>query len=85
MTEWRSMESAPRDGSHFIAWARLVYDEEDEDRYVIRKGAVEYYQVIVHYLDMFRCFVEFPFRNSIVSNQTFLKWHPSPANPEPPE
>lgn len=79
MSHWRLMESAPKDGSHILAWARMVADELDEDDRVIVKDKVEHYAVIVYWC--FGCFMEFPYRGSIPTNVRYTHWQPLPRGP----
>lgn len=77
---WRTMESAPKDGTHFLAWCRVVADEFDEDGYLSKKGVVEEFQVVAYYC--FGHFVQFPFGGGIPKNLDFVKWQPLPSPPE---
>lgn len=74
MSEWRTIDSAPKDGEKFLAWAELVADEEDEDGSALRRGVVEHYPVVAYFI--FGDFVEFPYRGSLVQNQRFTHWMP---------
>src|SRR5579862_5841010 len=76
---WRPIDSAPRDGSHFLAWATVVADEFDEDDRLIRKGKITRYAVVAYWA--FGGFVEMPWRGSRPMNLTFSHWMPLPDGP----
>ena len=76
-----AMETAPRDGSHFLAWVEVIADELDEDGRVIKRGVIDRYQVIAYYV--LGGFVEFPWRGTFVTNMRWKCWRPLPEDPEP--
>jgi hypothetical protein len=80
MSEWQPIETAPRDGTHFLAWCELTADEYDEDE-LIARGVVEQYAVVASFL--FGGFVEFPYRGTFVQNLKFTHWMPLPNPPKP--
>lgn len=79
-TGWQSIDSAPKDGTHFLARYRVVSDELDEDGRVIRRNVVERFTVVAYYV--FGGIVEFPWRGSFVQNMTFTHWMPLPPPPK---
>lgn len=82
MSEWKTIESAPKDGTHFLAYYKLVSNEEDEDGHVIKRNVVEYFTVVAYFV--FGSVVEFPWRGSFVRNMTFTHWMPLPSPPVQP-
>ncbi len=80
--EWQPIETAPKDGTFFLARYRLVSDEEDEHGRVIKRNVVEHFTVVAYYV--FNGFVEFPWRGSFVRNMTFTHWMPLPDAPVQP-
>ncbi len=83
MSEWQPIETAPKDGTHFLAWARQVADEMDENDNVLRKNVVEHYQVIMYWA-LFG-FITFPWTGGIPVNVTYSHWMPLPSPPPQPE
>lgn len=79
--DWKPINSAPKDGTRFLAWITLVYDEYDENDVILRKGAVEKYVGVAQYI--FGSIVEVPYRGTFVQNMRFTHWAPLPAGPEP--
>ena len=79
MGDWQPIETAPKDGTHFLAWCIDFVDEYDEDR-LIKKGVREEYAVIAYKL--WASIVQFPFTGGIVRNRRFTHWMPLPAGPE---
>lgn len=75
---WLPIESAPKDGHHFLAYCEDTVDEYDEDR-LLRRGVKERYTVVAYWL--WGQFVQFPFTGSIVQNRVFTHWRPLPAPP----
>lgn len=81
MSKWQPIETAPRDGSHFLAWCVDIVDELDEDDRVIVKGAREAYAVVAYQIEWLDGIVQFPWTGSIVLNRQFTHWMPLPACP----
>lgn len=77
---WEKIDTAPRDGSRFLAWVVVTADEEGEDGHVIKRGVIEKYAVIGYFA--FGSFVEFPWRGSFVQNMKWTHWMPLPCGPE---
>lgn len=76
--DWRTIASAPRDGSHFLAWCELTAEEFDEDDCKI-KDVTERYAVVAYFI--FGSFVESPWRGSFPQNLKFTHWQPLPEGP----
>lgn len=81
MGDWRSIETAPKDGSHFLAWCVDTVDELDEDDCVIVRGKKEAYAVVAYYV--FGAFVQMPWNGGIVQNRQWTHWMPLPKGPTP--
>lgn len=77
---WMPIETAPTDGSHFLAWCIDIVDEYDEDR-LIATGVREEYACVAYCIDWLGSFVQFPWTGSIVRNRKFTAWQPLPASP----
>jgi hypothetical protein len=80
MSEWQPIETAPKDGSHFLAWVKMTADELDENDCIIAKDVIEYYAVVAYYV--FGGFVEFPWRGTFVQNAKITHWMPLPDSPK---
>lgn len=83
---WRTIESHPKDGTHFLARQKIVAVEEDEDGNVIKRGVVEYFTVVAYSLSKLgfasESIVQFPWNGGIPSNVTYTHWMPLPEPPE---
>jgi len=81
---WQSMDSAPRDGTLFVAWSVTIMDEFDEDDMLISRGNRHEAPCIVYWFSITGLsggsFVESPYRNH-VSNREFTHWLPLPPAP----
>lgn len=82
--DWKPIETAPLDGSHFLAWCVDTVDEYDEDNRLIARGVKEAYAVVAYYftLGFGGEFVQFPWTGSFVQNRRFTHWQPLPAPPD---
>lgn len=77
--EWQPIETAPKDGTRFLAWAKMIADEFDEDDKIIKHNKISYYQALVQWC--FGSLIEVPYRGSIPINVIYEKWRPLPAPP----
>lgn len=77
---WKSIQTAPKDGTRFLAWCECQTDEYDDNNNIIRRNVIERYAVVAYFA--FGTFVEFPWRGSFPVNLKFTHWHhiPSPPN-----
>lgn len=76
---WRPIETAPRDGAHFLARQVVVADEYDEDNRLTRKDVREVYIVVAYWV--FGGIAQFPWNGGIPSNVTYTHWMPLPPPP----
>jgi hypothetical protein len=74
------MRTAPRDGSHFLAWEEVIADERDEDGRVIKRDLRECRAVVAYFC--FGTFVTYPFTGGIVTNRRFTAWQLLPDGPD---
>lgn len=75
---WLPIETAPDDGSRFLAWQVMIADEYDED-VLIRRGVREE-EVVVAYC-LWGSVVAFPFTGGIPRNVFYTHWQPRPKPP----
>jgi hypothetical protein len=73
--EWQPIETAPRDGTRFLAWVVTPIYDEDEGREVKEAGVSVSYH-------LWGGFVEYPARPAFVHGQRFTHWMPLPEPPE---
>jgi hypothetical protein len=78
LSQWESINTAPKDGSHFLAWAELKMEEFDADALKMNDVVVRY--AVVAYF-VFGSFVEFPWRGSFPVNLKFTHWQALPDGP----
>lgn len=79
---WRTIDSAPEDGTHFLAWCVCVADELDEDDRIIAKDVIEEYAVVAYGWRPGAGFVTFPWRGSVPVNVKYTHWQPLPEPPK---
>jgi hypothetical protein len=80
-TGWQPIETAPKDGSHFLAWCVDTVSEFDEDDTLIAKDVPEAYAVVAYQIEWLGGIVQFPWTGSIVRNRIFTHWMPLPEPP----
>lgn len=81
---WLPIESAPKDGSHFLAWEVLgPMDEYDDDENLIGRGKYQRQCAIAYcpFPDISNTFVTYPWNGGISSNARFTHWQPLPPPP----
>lgn len=79
---WLPIESAPKDGTHFIAWCIDTVDEYHEDEETPRRrGVREEYACVAYSIDWLGGIVQFPWTGSIVRNREYTRWQPLPKPP----
>jgi hypothetical protein len=81
--DWKPIATAPKDGTHFLAWGVLIAEETDDDRPGWSKPVREENAHIAYWV--FDDFAEFPFRTGTYGkpqNLTFTHWMPLPAGPQ---
>ena len=79
--EWQPIETAPRDGTHFLAFEVIgPMDEEDEGGRIIRRGFYERQCVVAYHC--FGSVVPYPWNGSFVRNRSFTHWQPLPPPPQ---
>ena len=84
---WQPIDTAPKDGTRFVAWSVTTmdeYDDEVSETVPIRKGVRDAAPCIAYYFAISGLpggqFVESP--NRIVTNREFTHWLPLPAPPK---
>lgn len=77
MAEWKTFDSAPRDGSHFLARVVDFVDEYDEDDRLIARNVPMPSVVIAYQTDIFGL-MEYPYRGAVVQGRRWTHWHPIP-------
>lgn len=77
MTGWKTFDSSPRDGSHFLARVVDLVDEYDEDDRLIARAVPTPSVVIAYQTDIFGL-MEYPYRGAIYQNRSWTHWHPIP-------
>mgnify|MGYP003543546260 CR=1 FL=1 len=75
--QWRTMDSAPKDGSRFLAETLMVADEYDEYDRLLKKGVRTRGIVVAYYL--FGGFVSYPFNGAVPRNVYYTAWQPLPT------
>ena len=75
--QWRTMDSAPKDGSRFLAETLTVADEYDEYDRLLKKGVRTRDIVVAYYL--FGGFVSYPFNGAVPMNVYYTAWQPLPT------
>lgn len=78
---WLPIQSAPKDGSHFLAWCIDTVTEYDEDNRVIAKDVREEYACVAYQIEWLGGIVQFPWTGSIVRNREYTHWQPLPKAP----
>ena len=82
MEKWQPIETAPRDGTHFLAVCVDLVDEYDERNRILERGKREEYLCVAYHIDWLGGTVQFPFNGGIVQNRRFTHWMPLPAPPK---
>ena len=81
MAEWQPIKTAPKDGTHFLAWEVTgPIDQEDRDGRIIARKLYRRTCAIAYF--WFGGFVTYPWNGGFVPNQKFTHWMPLPEPPE---
>lgn len=76
-TQWRGIESAPKDGTHILTYNSTPVEDEDTGRVTIElRVSVAYW--------CFGGWMEYPARPRFIQGQRHLAWMPLPPSPETP-
>lgn len=75
---WQPIETAPRDGTNFLAACVCIYDEYDEDDRIVKRNTRERYVRVAQFGFGFHTI---PWNGGIVKNETFTHWAPIPDLP----
>lgn len=78
---WQPIETAPKDGTPFLAWCVDFIDEYDERDMLIAKGKRQAHACVAQQVKGFGGPVEIPWRGSIVQGRKFTHWMPLPEPP----
>lgn len=81
--QWRPIETAPKDGTPFLATVVDTVDEYDEDDRLIAKGKREVGVWVAQQIEFLGAPVVIPWTGSIVQNRKFTHWMPLPKPPVP--
>ena len=81
MSGWKPMETAPRDGSHFLVHYVDLVDEYDEDDRLIARSVLKPGIGVAHQSDVFGL-MDIPWQGRIVQGRRYTHWHPLPAPPK---
>lgn len=82
---WQPIETAPCDGTHFLAYAIDLVDEYDERDRLIARAVPTPTMTIAYLVDWLGGIIEYPYRGSIVEGRRFTHWQPLPEPPEQPQ
>ena len=78
---WSTIDTAPTDGSHFLAIEVVgPMNEYDEDGLILKRDVYEKNCVVAYCC--FGDFITYPYTGSIVRNRRFTHWMPLPTFPE---
>lgn len=78
---WQPIETAPKDGTHFLAVIVDVVDEYDEHDRLIAKAKREVHIGVAQQMEFLGGPIEIPYSGSIVRGRRFTHWMPLPALP----
>ena len=77
--EWQPIETAPNDGSRFLAWCVQTADEYDEEDFLVAENVREEFAVVAYFV--FGGIVQFPWNGGVPVNLRFTHWQPLPEGP----
>lgn len=82
MTDWQKIETAPKDGTPFLAVIVDYVDEYDENDNLVAERKREAHIGVAQQVAGLGGPVEIPWRGSIVQGRKFTHWMPLPNLPE---
>jgi hypothetical protein len=78
---WQPIETAPKDGTPFLAVIIDIVDEYDEHDRLIAKAKREVHIGVAQQMEFLGGPIEIPYSGSIVRGRRFTHWQPLPAPP----
>lgn len=84
MSDWQPIETAPRDGTHFLAYYTDLVDEYDENDRLVARGVVTPNCGIAYQVEWLGGIVDYPFAGRIYQTRRYTHWMPLPPAPAQP-
>ena len=82
MEKWQPIETAPKNGTPFLAVIVDFVDEYDENDNLIMNGKREVHVGVAQQIRGLGGPVEIPWRGSIIQGRKFTHWMPLPEAPK---